>query len=42
MSPDAPGVEDGKTRGYAFAASLACLAAMVLVSVFPGWVIAGF
>ncbi len=42
MSPDAPVAAEGKARGFAFAASLACLAAMTLVSVFPGWVIAGF
>jgi len=42
MSPDAPIAAAGKTRSFALGASLACLAAVLLVSVFPGWVIARF
>jgi NADH-quinone oxidoreductase subunit N len=42
MSPDATVADEGRARGFAFAASLACLGAMSLVSVFPGWFIAAF
>jgi NADH-quinone oxidoreductase subunit N len=42
MSADAPVADEGKAHGLAFAASLACIAAAAFVSVFPGWIIAGF
>jgi len=40
MSPDASVASVAATRRLALGASLACLAAAVWVSVFPGWVIA--
>ena len=40
MSPDAPAATVARTRRFALGASLACLAAALWVSVFPGWVIA--
>jgi NADH-quinone oxidoreductase subunit N len=42
MSPDAQVAEAGPARRLAVGASLACLAAALLVAVFPGWVIAHF
>ncbi|HEX7440613.1 MAG TPA: NADH-quinone oxidoreductase subunit N [Caldimonas sp.] len=42
MSPDAPVAAEGKAHRLALGASLACLAAVVLLAVFPGWVIARF
>jgi len=42
MSPDAAVADPGRMRRFALGASLACLAAAVLVAVFPGWVIARF
>ena len=40
MSPDTPAVAEGTAiRKLALGASLACLAATALVSVFPGWVL---
>ena len=39
MSPDAQVADAGPIRRLAVGASLACLAAAMLVSVFPGWVI---
>ena len=42
MSPDAPGRRRRQDARLRLRASLACLAAMASVSVFPGWVIAGF
>jgi NADH-quinone oxidoreductase subunit N len=42
MSPDATVAADGRARRLAMGASLGCLAAALLVSVFPGWVIAQF
>ena len=42
MSPDARGAPLAATRSFALGASLACLAAALLVSVFPGWVLAQF
>jgi NADH-quinone oxidoreductase subunit N len=40
MSPDVPAVAEGTAiRRLALGASLACLAATALVSVFPGWVL---
>jgi NADH-quinone oxidoreductase subunit N len=42
MSPDAVVADPGRMRRFALGASLACLAAAVLVAVFPGWVIARF
>ena len=40
MSPDVPAVAEGTAiRKLALGASLACLAATALVSVFPGWVL---
>jgi NADH-quinone oxidoreductase subunit N len=42
MSPDATVAGDGKAHGLVVGASLGCLAAALLVSVFPGWVIAQF
>ncbi|CAD5375055.1 NADH-quinone oxidoreductase subunit N [Rubrivivax sp. A210] len=38
MSPDAEAPVDGPVRGVAVTASLACLAAALVVAVFPGWV----
>ena len=40
MSPDAQVADAGPTRRLAVGASLACLAAAMLVAVFPGWFIA--
>ena len=40
MSPDAPVAAQGGARRFAMGASLACLAAALVVSVFPGWLIA--
>ncbi len=42
MSPDAPVAAEGKAHRLALGASLACLAAVALLAVFPGWVIARF
>ena len=42
MSPDATAAAATKARRLALGASLVCLAAAMLVSVFPGWVIARF
>jgi NADH-quinone oxidoreductase subunit N len=42
MSPDAPVAAEGSAHRLALGASLACLAAVVLVAVFPGWVMARF
>jgi NADH-quinone oxidoreductase subunit N len=42
MSPDASVAAEGKARRMALGASLGCLAAALLVAVFPGWVIARF
>ena len=39
MSPDATVASPGKARPLALGASLACLAAALLLVVFPGWVI---
>jgi len=39
MSPDAQVADGGPVRRLAVGASLACLAAAMLVAVFPGWVI---
>ena len=39
-SPDAAVADPGETRRLALGASLACLAAALLVAIFPGWVIA--
>ena len=36
MSPDAPVANEGKARGFAFTARLACLTGMNPVSVFTG------
>jgi NADH-quinone oxidoreductase subunit N len=42
MSADAPIAPETRTRLLALGASLGCLAVALLVSVFPGWVIAQF
>jgi NADH-quinone oxidoreductase subunit N len=42
MSPDAQISGAAPRRALAVAASVACLAGAVLITVFPGWVIAGF
>jgi NADH-quinone oxidoreductase subunit N len=42
MSPDAPAAADGRAHRLALGASLACLAAALALSVFPGSVIARF
>ena len=42
MSADAPVAAEAKAHRLVLGASLACLAAAMLVSVFPGWVIARF
>jgi len=42
MSPDARATPLGATRSFAIGASLACLAAALVVSVFPGWVLSRF
>jgi NADH-quinone oxidoreductase subunit N len=42
MSPDASVAAEGKPRHLAMGASLGCLAAALLIAVFPGWVIAQF
>ena len=42
MSPDAHVVPPNGRRGLAFGASVACVAAALLVAVFPGWVIGRF
>jgi NADH-quinone oxidoreductase subunit N len=39
MSPDAAAADPGKARPLALGASLACLAAALLLAVFPGWVL---
>jgi NADH-quinone oxidoreductase subunit N len=39
MSPDAQVADGGPVRALAVGASMACLAAAMLVAVFPGWVI---
>ena len=41
MSPDATVAGQGKARSFALAASLACVAAALLLTVMPGWVISG-
>ena len=41
MSPDATVAGQGKARSFALAASLACVAAALLLTVLPGWVMSG-
>jgi NADH-quinone oxidoreductase subunit N len=41
MSPDAQVAGQGKARSFALAASLACVAAALLLTVLPGWVMSG-
>ena len=41
MSPDATVAGEGKARSFALVASLGCVAAALLLTVMPGWVISG-
>ena len=41
MSPDATVAGQGNARSFALAASLACVAAALLLTVLPGWVMSG-
>ena len=42
MSPDAPVAAEGKVGSLAWSATVACLAAALIMAVFPGWVLAYF